>query len=226
MAGISVDTLFTMHMARIAPGDDAGFLRLLTEADMRLLEWGRWRWTRGRVSLTPSDSIITLPINYVSILGARVDAYPTDINGEEHEFAPGGPGQLDVGASHGLRLIDQGLDDTGARYYKALGKSDDDWTCYALCHLAPFALYKTVDLPSEATAIDSDVTRCPSSAALKLAMLAILFEEANDAGNARSYMSDALRLLDNHEKAARGNARQTPNVRHGGLGLSGISNFR
>lgn len=226
MAGISVDTIYTAHQGRIAPGDDDAFLRILTEADLRLLEFGRWRWTRGQVSLTPVSSIVTLPISFVSILGARVDKYPLEANAEEFEFAAGGPGQLDVGAAHGLRLIDQGLDDSGQRYYKVLGKSDDDWTCYALCHYAPFALYKTAFLPDPATLIDSATTRCPSSAALKLAMLAIVFEEQNDPGSARSYMADALRVLDNHEKAARGHAKQVPNVRQGGAGLSPIRNFR
>jgi hypothetical protein len=226
VAGLSTDALYTLHGPRIAPGDADEFLRLLQEADTRLLEWAKWRWTRGRADLTPADQVVTLPINYVSILACRIDKYPSELNAEEFEFAPGGPGELVVGAAHGLRVIDQGLNDSGARYYKVLGMSGDDFTLSCLAHYAPLTLYYTAELPGSPSLIESATTRCPSAAALKLAMRAILFEEANDPGSARSNMADALRVLDSHEKAARGGARQVPNVRQGGAGLSKIRVFR
>ncbi|MFA6043401.1 MAG: hypothetical protein WC718_00330 [Phycisphaerales bacterium] len=223
MAGCSVDTLYDLHQARIAPGDDDEFLRFLTEADMTLLEGARWRWCRNRVSLTPVNGILTLPAGYAAILGARADEWPAlDINAEEYEFAPGGPGEMTVGGSHGARLIDQGLDGDGARTYKLIGFSDEATppTIYTLCMYSPFTLYRTEDLPAAPTADESDRTRCESAKALKLAMQATIYEEKGDNTSAASYMSSAIKVLNSHETNQRGNARQTPIVRSGGAGLS------
>ena len=227
MAGITVASLKSSLQAIIAPGDDASFLRLLTEADLRLLEWGRWAWTHGRADLTPVDNVVTLPINFMAIMGARMDEYPLTVYMESYEFTPGGAGQVDVGGSGGLRLIDQGLDDDGARYYNVVGTAttEDDYTIHTLCHFAPFALYYSDSAPATVTLIDSTITRCPSMAALKNMLLGIIFEEDNDPGTARSYVSDALKILENHEQRARGNAKPVLNIRANGPGVAGIRSF-
>ena len=80
----AVDALMSQFQAQIAPGDDDEFLRLLTEADLRLLEFGRWRWTRGRLDLSPASGVVTLPADYAAILAARVDTVPIDIEDEEY----------------------------------------------------------------------------------------------------------------------------------------------
>lgn len=223
----TVDTLNAMHQAQIAPGDDEEFLRLLTEADLRLLEFGRWKWTRGRVSLTPSSGIVTLPLSYASILAARVDDYPVEIEEEEYEFSANGPGQIDVGGGSSVRLIDQGLDGSDQRTYKVIGEStNDDYVVYTLSLYAPFTLYYANDLPDSPTVVESNETRCPSSAALKLMMFGVLYEEANDLGTSAHYVATALRNLDNRGQNRRGGARTRVSISPYGPGVSKIKNYR
>jgi hypothetical protein len=62
--------------------------------------------------------------------------------------------------------------------------------------------------------------------ALKLTMLGIILEEALDLGNARSFMADALKSLDNKEQNQRGNARQQVNIRARGVGVSRVRSWR
>lgn len=104
----TVTALKGMFQNQISPSDDSEFLRLLTEADMRLLEFGRWGWTRTKATLTPVEGIITLPTTYASILGARVGKGPVDVFDQDYEFCPGGPGEIDLGHGHS-KLIDQGM---------------------------------------------------------------------------------------------------------------------
>jgi hypothetical protein len=221
----SVTFLKEKLQAQIAPGDDYQFLRLLTEADMRLLEFGRWRWTRVSTTLSHNAGIITLPTKYSSILGARVGKEPIDIRAEEFEFVPGGVGEVDLGVGSS-RLIDQGLNAEGFREYKVAGTLEDTDIVTAMVMYAPATLYDpdVVDssLPDDAVT----VTLCPDATALKLMMFGIIYEEAADLGNARSYIADALRGLDNKEQNQRGNARQQVNVRARGVGVSRIRSYR
>jgi hypothetical protein len=210
---------------RIAPGDDVAFLRLLTEADMRLLEYGRWRWTRKSTTLSHEDGIITLPVAYSSILGARVGKEPVDIRAEEFEYVPGGVGEVDLGVGSS-RLIDQGVNDEGFRQYKVTGHLDDTDIISAMVMFAPVTLYDP-DIPDSSLPEDATTnTLCPDVTALKLMMLGIIFEEASDLGNARSFISDAIKGLDNKEQNQRGNARQSVNVRSRGVGVSRIRSWR
>lgn len=221
----TVTSLKEMFLGKIAPNDDDEFLRLLTEADMRLLEYGRWRWTKTRTTLTPVDGLVVLPADYASILGARVDKHAVDIRDEDYEFVPGGRGEVDLGVGSS-RLIDQGLNDDGNRHYKVAGHLDDDDVVTVLVHYAPVTLfdpeYNDSSVPEDAVS----VTRCPDATALKLMMFGIIFEEANDLGQARSYIADALRSLDNKEQSQRGNAARSVNFRPSGMGVRGIRNVR
>lgn len=221
----SVSFLKEKLQAQIAPGNDLEFLRLLTEADMRLLEFGRWRWTRTVSTLTPTDGVVTLTSRQASILGARVGKNPVDIRAEEFEFVPGGVGEVDLGTGYS-RLIDQGLNDSGLREYKVTGYLADDEVITAMVMYAPATLYDP-DIP-DSTIPDDAVTEtlCPDATALKLMMLGIIYEEASDLGTARSYISDALRGLDNKEQNQRGNAKQTVNISPRGRGISKIRSFR
>ena len=192
---------------------------------MRLLEFGRWRWTRKVTTLPHTDGIITLPTTYSSILGARVGKAPVDIRAEEFEFVPGGIGEVDLGVGSS-RLIDQGVNDDGERQYKVTGYLEDSDVITAMVMYAPVTLYDP-DVPD--STLPDDVTAntlCPDTTALKLMMLGIIYEEASDLGNARSYISDALKGLDNKEQNQRGNARQSVNVRPRGVGVSRVRNIR
>ena len=59
----TVTTLKLKLMAQIAPGNDEEFLRLLQEADDRLLEFGRWKWTRNRIMLTVVEGLSLIHIS-------------------------------------------------------------------------------------------------------------------------------------------------------------------
>lgn len=345
----TVTYLKNMFQAQIAPGNDYEFLRLLTEADMRLLEFCRHRWTRRTDTLTPVDGFITLPTTYASILGARIGKDAVDIRDEDYEFVPGGPGEVQLGNGFS-RLIDQGFFDTEVilssyllvngtgpftdgsgdpttidglqfferdpingrkaywlystppgviigtytvirwtgsqwemktgfptggyyyrvyssedvatpdlvtswildtsgdyalatgtvdsitleqtsttiqqRKYKVAGHLDEDDIITALMHFAPVTLtdpdIEDAEVPADATVN----TRCPDATALKLMMLGILMEEAHDQTAARTYISDALRNLDNKEQAQRGNAAKTILNRSSGRGVLRIRGWR
>jgi hypothetical protein len=221
----TVTALKNMFMAQISPGDDDEFLRLLTESDLRLGEFGRWRWTKTTVVLTPVDGYVTLDPAYASILGARVDKVAVDLESFEYEFVPGGKGEVELGVGYS-RLIDQGLNGDDERYYKVTGPLDADDVITALVHYAPVTLYDPDFADSDVPADAVTVTRCPSATALKLMMRGIIFEEATDVSLARSYIADALKVLDNHEQAARGNAQRRVMIRPNGSGISRIRNFR
>lgn len=211
--------------AQIAPSNDYDFLRLLTEADMRLLEYGRWRWTRKSTTISHTDGVITLPPAYSSILGARVGKEPVDIRAEEFEYVPGGVGEVDLGVGSS-RLIDQGVNDDGERQYKVTGHLDDTDIISALVLYAPVTLTDP-DIPDSSLPDDATTnTLCPDATALKLMMLGIIFEEAADIGNARSYISDAIKGLDNKEQNQRGNAHQSVAIRARGVGVSRIRSYR
>ena len=211
--------------AQIAPSNDYEFLRLLTEADMRLLEYGRWRWTRKSTTISHTEGIITLPSAYSSILGARVGKEPVDIRAEEFEYVPGGVGEVDLGVGSS-RLIDQGVNDDGERQYKVTGHLDDTDIISALVMYAPVTLTDP-DIPDSSLPDDATTTTlCPDATALKLMMLGIIFEEAADLGNARSYISDAIKGLDNKEQNQRGNAHQAVAIRARGVGVSRIRSYR
>jgi len=211
---------------QISPGREDEFLRLLTEADMKVLQWGRWSWCKARADLTIVDGIVTLPSQYASILGAQVNGHAKDIRAEEFEFTPDGIGDIDVGGCGPVRLVDQGIDDAGLRHYKVTGVLPEDVILSAILHRSPALLYdpeqENPDLPADAVS----VTRCPDVSALKLTMLSILMEESSDLQLSSQYMATALKALDNKEQATRGGARQQINLRPNGPGVRGIRSFR
>lgn len=222
----TVPQLKELFQAEIAPGDDEGFLRLLQEAEIRILEAGRWQFTRRRVELTAVNGIITLDPAYASIIGAQLDSYPASIHAMDFEFTPDGPGEIEVLGGGSLKLIDQGLTDSLERQYKVIGCDSDDIEIVALVHLAPATLYDPEipdsDLPAEATI---NLT-CPDAGAMKLCMQAIIFENEHDLGASKGYMGTAYARLNEREKTRRGNAQQVPNVRPQGRGVSRIRNIR
>ncbi len=212
----------------IAPSDEVEFLRLIQEADIRLTEFVNFRWTRSRLELTPVDGVITLPATHASILAAQVGSYPTDVFDETYEFTPGGVGEVEVGTSGSgsIRLIDQGLDDAGLRVYKVTGVLPVGTIISVLANKAPVTLYDPdiadSDVPEDAVT----TTLCPDMAALKLAALAIVYEEANDMTKSREYFATAISTLNAKEKSQRGGSKTPINVRPNGPGIRKIQTFR
>lgn len=204
----------TAFQAQVAPGDDTAFLRILQEADTRLLELGRWRFCKTTTTLTPASGLVTLDSDHASILGVQIDDWPADIHAQEWEFTPDGIGNIEVGTG-GTMLIDQGLNGSGDRVYKITGALSASWTINALVLYAPKAL-----------ALDTDTTRCDSLYALKLACRAVVYEEENSMVDANNYFQQAVSVLDNQAQNQRGSARQTMSMSPAGRGVSRIRALR
>lgn len=222
------------YLAQIAPGDNAGFVRILNEAEERLMETGRWHWCKALVTLVVEDGgrVRLDPSVHRAILGCTVDNGATVIQTRELEFLPGGPGREDPAAGNAGYLIDEGIvvvpDNEGSdsgedggvvlrRSYKIMPVVEDGDTVEALVHLAHPEL--STDSP------DNTTCACPSSGALKLAMLAVVYEEANDFVRSQDYWQRAHALLDGDEKTNRGGARATPSVQPFGPGISPVPNL-
>lgn len=218
----TVTALKALYQDTIAPNDDDKFLRLLTEADMKLVGSARWRWTRTRVTLTPVDGMIVLPADYASILGAQVGGSAKMVHDEEFEFTADGLGEVEVDGCGGVVLIDQGLNDDGLRHYKVTGHLGAV-TVTCLVQYAPVALYDPV---IETLSGAVTVTRCPDNSALKLTMLSLIYEETTNPAVARQYMGDAIARLNDLEKAQRGGAKQILNLRPNGTGMRKIRHLR
>lgn len=204
----------TAFQAQIAPGDDTAFLRILQEADTRLLETGRWRFCKTTATLVPASGLVTLDTDHASILGIQIDGWPADIHAQEWEFTPDGIGNIEVG-SGGAMLIDQGLDGSGDRVYKITGYLDPAWTINALVLYAPVALTG-----------NSSITRCDSLYALKMACYAVVYAEANSLTDSNNYFQQAVAILENQGQNQRGSARQTMSSNPAGRGVSRIPNLR
>lgn len=222
----SVEFLRAEFQSFLAPGNDELFLRYLQEADTRLLERGRWRWCKARIELSPVSGIVTLPEGYASVLGVQMDGHATDIMDEEFEFIPDGVGDIPLNQLGTARLIDQGLDNTGLRFYKAVGLTDDDVTLTLLVLRSPALLYDPSnpdsDLPPEAT----DETRCPSAYALKLACFGVRYEEKHDISAGERYFERAYAVLEGQAQNQRGASRQVANFRPQGSRVRPIRTWR
>lgn len=227
------------------PLEDDKFLRLLQQADDRLLELGRWEWTRQRINLTVTldsvtqQNVVTLAPEYTAIIGIQLDESGGDIRAEEFEFAVGGVGNVQS-ADGNIELIDQGFQDVTdgntterRRVYKATGGVEVGTVIVALVHYAPALLYDPDMIDETDTGTDNDtpadatdITRCQSLAALKLCMFGIIFENQGDNGRARAFMADSHHVLDNKQHTHQGGARQIPNLRANGPHISRVRSFR
>ncbi len=197
---LTVQLLRSRFRDQLANGDDCKFLQLLTEADERLLNMGRWHWTREVLTLVPDEERrLILPDGYESIVGARLGSVARGVRWQEAEFMEGGPGYMQIEGCPG-RLIDQGLlrlgsDEELSRVYKI---TDTETTEVSV--LARFA-------PREFTQ-DDQTALCPSVAAIKQMIMSIIYENANDIKISMDYQGKARLTLDEHEAAYRGTAKQ------------------
>ena len=160
-----------------------------------------------------------MPAEFASIIGAQIHGAAKVVWDEGFEFTPDGHGEVRVDGHGSLMLVDQGIGEDGLRLYKVAGHLNADTEIHALCHFAPFTLYDPSmddsDVPDDAVSY----TRCPDTAALKLMMFGIIFEEANDMGSSSRYVSTALRRLEDLERTDRGGSKQNLNLRPNGPGV-------
>lgn len=194
---------------KLAPGNPVEFLRLLNEADERLLESGKWSWTRAPLELIPQTytegsetlSRVLLPDGYRSIVGARIGGVATGVRWQEITFLEDGPELVRIeGCSS--ELHDQGEIDVGGsvvRSYRVFGDSVTLVT--VLARLKHLTLTSVQQSP-----------RCQSFTALKQAIYAIIYEEANDIDRSVGYLQLANATLNRQEDAYRGSARKIFNT--------------
>lgn len=173
------------------------FYRLLTEADERLLQSGKWQWTRTGIDLVPVNGEVTIPSGYESIVGAKIGSIGAGVSWQEVQYMEGNAGILRIeGCQNGL--VDKGLI-SGIRTYEIIGGGEVN-EVVALVRFAPRLLSSPDDLPV-----------CQNISALKQMMLGIVYENNNDIEKSMQYTSLAIRTLDQQESAYRGAARKIRN---------------
>lgn len=209
---LTVHQLLTKYGDLVAPGNEQEFVRLLLEADERLLAAGRWHWTREPATLTPDDDgIVTLPSQYESIVGCRLGDVPQGVVWQEAEYLEGGPGEIAIDGCS-ARLVDQGWADSTSDNDTPDEESDDVTTRTRTYKVTDSSITEVSALCRFAakTQFDSDYdnTICPVSAALKLMMLSIAHEEAVNTEKSVEYKTLALNSIQEHEKAYRGLANE------------------
>lgn len=212
---LTVEDLRERYLALVAR-DEAHFYRLLNEAEARLQETAKWNWCKRRADVEVVDGYLYLdPATYVSLLGIILDDGARVIRPTEIEFTPGGQGVATAGqVGHG-HLVDCGIvitypdEDTRLRRrkYKVADVLTDE-TADCLLHLAHTTL---IDI--------GDYTLCPSARALKLAMLAVGYEEVDDADRAKTYWADAYAALNEQEATQRGGVRGSATIQPFGDGI-------
>ncbi len=197
-------TLETRLIDKIAPDDTEAFYEILTQADERLLNLGKWRWTREVLEPTIVDGLLVLGPDYESIVGCRIGSLAAGVLWQEIEYLEGGPGEIPVQGCKG-QLIDQGIQTIlgeDVRVYRLTGEDVTDT-------ITVLARYKAIELTSP-----SDFPRCQSFAALKQMMMSVIYEEANDLERSVGYAQMARNTLDDQEAAYRGIAKKihTPSM--------------
>lgn len=183
---------------RLAPNDTEEFYRLLTEADERLLNAGRWAWTRTVLNLLVVEGKLIIPITYRGICGCKVGSTASGVLWQEIDYLPEGPGPIPVQGCRGAAFTDAGYQNVDGTEVRVYTTSHADLTEVVV--LARFS-------PLEVTE-PSHIPRCQSFAALKLAMMSIIYENKNDIDRSQGYFGMALDVLDKQEAAYRGTAKQ------------------
>lgn len=188
---------------QVARDDEEEFYRLLTEADERLLNMGRWRWTRAAIVLVPDElRMITLPAEYGSIVGCRLSGVARGVAWQELEYMEGGPGLISIEGCDG-RLIDQGT---------AMEPTDDDVDIevrrYKVADTDASEVHVLARYAPRWIADECNELLCPSVAAVKQMVLSIIHEEAGDTKLSMEYQQKARLTLDEQEEAYRGTAKQ------------------
>lgn len=189
-------TAFTLEarlLDKIAPGDSDRFYQILSEADERLLESGRWHWTRAVLDLTVTDKFATLDAQYASIAGARIGSTASGVLWQDIDYLEGAQSAVCIQGCASAQLIDRGLV-SGVRTYES---TEDIESVAVLARFAPVTITAPTDTPL-----------CQCFAALKQAMLGILYENANDQERCQLYFATARQELDRQEAAYRGIAKK------------------
>jgi len=193
---LTVSDLSALLLNKIAPGSEGQFLNILNEADERLLNSHDFEWTRTGLELTQVDGVITLPVEFQSIVGAKVGNRATGVRWQEIKYLEGGPSVVPVEGAKS-ELVDIGFTTVlgvELRAYEVIGKED---TFTVLAKYAPVMMTEETDQP-----------KCQSISALKQAMYGIIYEEQNDIERSMAYFQLASKTLKEKELSYRGSAKK------------------
>jgi hypothetical protein len=106
---LSLDTLRERYLELVAT-DYLHFLRLLNEAEARLLETAKWNWCKVEAELPVEAGYLFLdPSEYAALLGVILDDGARVIRPREVEFTPNGPGRSEPDKPGPGHLIDCGI---------------------------------------------------------------------------------------------------------------------
>lgn len=111
-----MDTRTTLADARAALYDlinvddpnDPKFLRILNEVRERLITSGKWKGSIVSTVFNSSTGFITLPYDYLSVLGLTYDRCPAPVFTQFHEYVEQGPGEFDETYKWPGQLMDMG----------------------------------------------------------------------------------------------------------------------
>ena len=101
----------TVADCRIAFGDlfaSSDFIPLLNQGCEFLLSAGRWKGSLVNVSFDSSAGYITLPYEYLSLMGINIKKWTPPIFSQFHRYIESGPGQVDETAPCPGFLMDMG----------------------------------------------------------------------------------------------------------------------
>lgn len=82
---------------------------MLNQVMPRLYDMGNWRALQEQIDMDASAGYLCLPEDYESIIMARLNDFPIDIQSPHYEFQKKGPGYIEGPASFIYGLIDEGF---------------------------------------------------------------------------------------------------------------------
>jgi hypothetical protein len=214
---ISVSDLSAKYLSLVAK-DRVEFERRLNEAHARLLETAKWDWCKVEADLDVVDGCVYLdPAVYSSLLGVRVDKSGRTIYPREAEYNPTTGYKAEVGEPGLGHLVSCGMvtivvDDEEVRRKKyRIADIVTGTTVEALLHLSHVHLCHP-----------DDYLICPSSRAMKMAMMALHYEEVDDFDRAKACWAEAYQALNEHESTTRGGVRGNVQIQPFGDGVEPV----
>ena len=216
---LTVEDLRERYMDLVAR-DETHFYRLLNEAEARLQETSKWNWCKTEATLPVEDGHVYLdPSVYAALLGIIVDDGARVIRPREIEFSPNGMGRSVAGESGGGHIVDCGIiQDSDTLLRRRKYKVADVVTGETVDCLLHWAHTRLIAI--------GDYTLCPSARALKLAMLAVGYEEVDDSDRAKTYWADAYTALNEQEATQRGGVRGSVTIQPFGDGIIPVGSLR
>jgi len=187
---------------------NAEFLASLNQVRRRFFDSGKWNGLELEVDVVPVSEIVILPASCEAVLGAQFDGRPVTVFSRYLEFLPGGPGEITAPQGGAAALIDQ-----GDRTYKIMGASG-----VVSVHLV--CKRRFADLTA-----DGDTVLPDNVGAIKLGLMGLAYEDANDLDRSVSYFGQALALLDNEVEEAQGAARHVLQTSPHGFYLGAVRNL-